>query len=561
MFRVAVSLRCPRIKLANARMTTVVARPVSQIPQPSNRLPNRSKPNKTIERTKECDVLAAQNERFLKKICKRMTHLIALNSRVGVEPNTMLEQILEFTRELEERNIKFNHTVYLSLLIAYTRVDAKEEILSLFDRMDADNCKPSPEFFDKALHSTKNSHWTQFSKRVLDMRFQAEILDKMQHFGIRRTEKTYKVLFESMSNNYEPERALDTLEYMERVDKVTPSLACYRSVIDLCIRSDEPTLAFQLLQKAARSSAFDIHEEHLRMSVLRCAALNDSYKIVKECWQTAVMTKKFRPDDGTIHHVLRIASRFKDSHLASDVVQTLDLLGYPYRESHFTLLMEAFASTTDVRKCFLLLNSMRKTGVTPNKNTAKAIAHRLAVDKNAVERAQVVLDSLAAEKSLDVVAFNVVIHALAYHGLFDDAISVYTKASQLNVEPTVETLDSVLDACIHAADVSTGVQVYEEEKKRGIRPTASTMSKMVTLICTQDCYEEAFKYLEEMKDMGLIPLRGCYYKLVKKLAFANDPRLDLAIEDMRACGYEPSSHLETYVEKSTEYWNNVSEIQ
>ncbi|KAG0172320.1 hypothetical protein DFQ29_008429 [Apophysomyces sp. BC1021] len=479
-----------------------------------------------------------------------MTHLTNFASVARIQPDAMLRQILEFTNELKARNIKFNKTVYLSLLIAYTRVNAKDEVLSLFDQMAAENFKPSPEFFDKALN---------FSKRTLDMGLQAEILDRMQQFGVRRTEKTYKVLLEAMCDNYEPERALDTLDYMEEVDKLTPSLAAYRCVIDLCVRSDEPTLAFQLLQKAAKSNEFKVHEEHLSLTVLRCAALNDAYKIVKECWQTAVITKKYQPDDGTIHHVLRIASRFKDSQLASDVVQALDHLGYPYRESHFTLLMEAFASTTDVRKSFLLLNAMRKTGVIPNKKTARAIAHRLGIDKNAIEQAQEVLHGLAAENCLDIAAFNVVIHGLACHGLFDDAMSVYNSAARLGVEPDVETLDSVLDACIHAGEVSTGVQIYNLQRDHGIQPTVSTMSKMVTLICTQDSYEDAFKYLEEMKDMGFIPQRGCYFKLIKRLAYVNDPRLQMAIDDMKACGYETSGHLGTFIENSTEYWNNVPE--
>ncbi|KAG0184995.1 hypothetical protein DFQ28_010134 [Apophysomyces sp. BC1034] len=444
-----------------------------------------------------------------------MTHLTNFASVARIQPDAMLRQILEFTNELKARNIKFNKTVYLSLLIAYTRVNAKDEVLSLFDQMAAENFKPSPEFFDKALN---------FSKRTLDMGLQAEILDRMQQFGVRRTEKTYKVLLEAMCDNYEPERALDTLDYMEEVDKLTPSLAAYRCVIDLCVRSDEPTLAFQLLQKAAKSNEFKVHEEHLSLTVLRCAALNDA-----------------------------------DSQLASDVVQALDHLGYPYRESHFTLLMEAFASTTDVRKSFLLLNAMRKTGVIPNKKTARAIAHRLGIDKNAIEQAQEVLHGLAAENCLDIAAFNVVIHGLACHGLFDDAMSVYNSAARLGVEPDVETLDSVLDACIHAGEVSTGVQIYNLQRDHGIQPTVSTMSKMVTLICTQDSYEDAFKYLEEMKDMGFIPQRGCYFKLIKRLAYVNDPRLQMAIDDMKACGYETSGHLGTFIENSTEYWNNVPE--
>lgn len=261
------------------------------------------------------------------------------------------------------------------------------------------------------------------------------------------------------------------------------------------------------------------------------------------------MDYNFKPDEGVCLHVLDLAGKHGDPQLAGDVIRVLGEEGYTYRECHFSPLIESFASTGDIASTFQVFTAMRKVGVIPNKKIALPIAHKLGRDKNAVRKARNILEEMAKTEGqeVDISAFNLIVHAFAFNKEYDEAISMYSRTKEFGVQPNTETLDATLDACIHCKDASLGTMIYHEQLSRGIKATATTLSKMVTLMCTQEDYEDAFKYLERMKKLHLIPLRGCYFKLVKTLSAANDPRLEMAIDDMKAYGYNLSNHMEEYM--------------
>lgn len=267
-----------------------------------------------------------------------------------------------------------------------------------------------------------------------------------------------------------------------------------------------------------------------------------------------------KPDEGLLLYILNIAGKHSDPKLATEAIKIVGESGYPYREAHFMPLIEAFVSTGDYKNTFQVFSAMRNVGVIPNKKTALPVAYKLGKDKNAIIQAKEALESC---KNVDVAAFNLVIHSLAYNKENEEAIRLFRNADQLGVTPNSETLDAALDACIHSKDAELGKSIYEQLTDDGIEATVTTLSKMVTLMCTQEDYEDAFVYLEKMKQLDMIPLRGCYFKLVKTLTRARDSRVSMALEDMKVYGYELSRHLTDFMEigekiklKEQEYADN-----
>lgn len=256
-----------------------------------------------------------------------------------------------------------------------------------------------------------------------------------------------------------------------------------------------------------------------------------------------------KPDLGLCNYAMVVAARLEDPHLAYDILHTIQDLGYPYSEHHFCCLLEAFASTLDMKNTFLVFNTMRKAGIAPSIATSSSVAQKLGNDMNAIHRAKEALRSI---ENVDIVAFNLVIHAYAYNGNFEESMSTFAMAKELNVIPNIDTLNSLLDACIHAREPDNGVSILNLFEKNGIQPTTATLSKMIVLMCTKEHFEDAFIYLEKIKEMGNIPYRGSYYRLIKKLAASNDPRISMAIEDMKACGYSLSPYLQQYIDDKEE---------
>ncbi|CAO3637007.1 unnamed protein product [Cunninghamella echinulata] len=476
------------------------------------------------------DLLVSQVEDKLKRLLDE-----ASLGNVEESGLTFLKEVFKHKQQLKANNILPTVSIYEMELSAYTKLNDSQKMVYLLEEMDMEGVKPSRVFYHKYLY---------FAAKTGDSVLQAKILERMEAEGIYKTVKTYGFMILCMRNNLELERALDTIEAMEKLQLI-PSLNSYLVVIDLCILANEPSLAYNMLKKAEETYELTERQNHYYMGILRCAVLSDDLKVVQENWNMVVKEKKMKPDLGLCNYAIVAAAKLDDPHFAYDILHTIHELGYPYSDHHFCCLLESFASTLDMKNTFLVFNAMRKAGITPTKATSSSVLQKLGNDMNAIFRAR---EALKSVENVDIVAFNLVIHAFAYNGNFDEAMSTFAMAQELNITPDIDTLHSLLDACVHARNVDHGVSIYQLFEKRGIQPTTATLSKMIVLMCTQESYEDAFVYLEKIKESGDIPLRGAYYRLIKKLAASNDPRIDMAIEDMKACGYSLSPYLKEYMD-------------
>ncbi|KAI8372512.1 hypothetical protein EDC96DRAFT_542042 [Choanephora cucurbitarum] len=451
-----------------------------------------------------------------------------------------LRRILQLADELRQNSIKFDHETYEHILSAYAKARQPTKILMLQKQMDGNNVKPSREFYQKAL---------MLAAHEGDSVLQSKIIHHMEQTGYPKTTKIYFLLILCMRETLEFERALDTLDQMKR-EKVPVSLSIYSILFDMAISLKDPAIACQMLKEAEQLKEFDQTKSKFNyMELLRLAALCDDIDVVRTIWDKA---EGSRPDEGLLLYVLNLASKHGDTKLATNAMKVIGEQGFVYKECHFAPLVETFAATGEVSNAFQLFTAMRKVGVTPTRQSAMPLVRRLGQDKNAVLRAkQVLLEQHTAQQGkIDVVALNLVIHALAYNKENEEALELYEQSKSMDVIPNSETLDAVLDACIHTKNTELGTKVYKEFLEDGIRPTANSLSKMVALMCTQEeDFEGAFMYLEEMKKLELVPLQGCYYKLVKLLSRTHDPRLEMALDDMKAYGYSISNHLIEYVER------------
>ncbi|KAI8365593.1 hypothetical protein BD560DRAFT_401995 [Blakeslea trispora] len=479
-----------------------------------------------------CRYYTSENA-LLKDINQKMFVVINQAAAADLGSQITLKRVLQLAQELRQNNVKFNHETYEHILSAYSKAGQPSKIKMLQKQMDSHHIKPTRDFYHKAL---------MLAARSGDSVLQSDILHHMEQTGYPKTTKIYSLLILCMRESLELEHALDTIDLMKR-EKVPISLSIYATLFDMAITLRHPKIAYQILNEAQQLKQFDTQKNEFSYSeLLRLATLCDEIDIVRDMWDKAT-----KPDEGLLLYILNLASKYGDTKLASHVIRVIGEQGYTYRECHFAPLIETFTATGDISNAFQLFEAMRKVGVIPNKETAMPLAHRLGHDKNAIAKAK---EALLASHPIDVVALNLVIHALAYNKENEEALMLYEQSKQLQVTPNSETLDAVLDACIHTKDIERGTRLYNEVLSRGIKPTASSLSKMVTLMCTQEeNYEGAFVYLEKMKKLDIVPFHGCYYKLVKVLSKMQDPRLEMALDDMKAYGYPVSTHLEAYIER------------
>ncbi|MQL70637.1 hypothetical protein Taro_002931 [Colocasia esculenta] len=100
----------------------------------------------------------------------------------------------------------------------------------------------------------------------------------------------------------------------------------------------------------------------------------------------------------------------------------------------------------------------------------------------------------------DIVSWNSMITGLAFNGLASDAISVYQKMKEANVEPNDLTFIGLLSACTHAGLIELGFKFFESMKvDYNIAPKVEHSACIVDLLCKSGRLEDAFKFVGEME--------------------------------------------------------------
>lgn len=247
-----------------------------------------------------------------------------------------------------------------------------------------------------------------------------------------------------------------------------------------------------------------------------------------------------------------LSAKLGSPRLGSQVLEEMGNNDMAYSEHHLAALLQAFSMSGDLKGAFSMLPIMESAGISTRKETALPILHQLGTNVTSIEKAIYLLKELHSEgKGVHVVAFNSVLYAAAKAKRLDLVKETFSLVSLFGIKADIDTYNCLLDASIFTANWEYGNHVWNLIKQAKVKPNSTSYSKMVVLCCTQDDYEDCFRYLEEMKYFEYVPLRGCYQVLIKKLASARDDRVHIALEDMRASGYEVPPAISALVASSS----------
>jgi pentatricopeptide repeat protein len=231
----------------------------------------------------------------------------------------------------------------------------------------------------------------------------------------------------------------------------------------------------------------------------------------------------------------------------------MDVRKLTLQKLHFSPLTRAYVNVNDIKNAMESLNIMRQAGFQVNlfDTTSTGIYSLIRKNRKTIDQAYYCLEELRKEgKVVDVSALNVVIAACSniskrnrYRRDVDmiRALETYKAAEKLGVKPNVETFSSLLLVCLYAKRRDLADQLWKEMLELEIFPTILTYSRMISVICTQNDYEEAFVYLEEMKAKNLLPPRDVYEKIIKRCVHHGDTRALLALEEAESFGHKFSS--------------------
>jgi len=240
-------------------------------------------------------------------------------------------------------------------------------------------------------------------------------------------------------------------------------------------------------------------------------------------------------------NVLNTAARHKDPTLATDVVRLLTSRTSKLDVHHYEALISAYAKSSDLKTSLQILSIMKKARLEPTEATTRPIFEGLTKAEKLPSQASKILQLLAKHgQAIPVAAVNVMIEASIAQGDLKEAIKQYKVLHEICPSgANTATFNTLLQGCSKSSgNKDLAMFLASEMAAFGIRPDVLTYDRLVLVCLTEDDYEDAFRYLEEMKAMfeGSELRPGTFNALIKKCVAAGDKRTWGLLEEMHSRG-------------------------
>ena len=202
---------------------------------------------------------------------------------------------------------------------------------------------------------------------------------------------------------------------------------------------------------------------------------------------------------------------------------------------------------------------MSKAGLEPDSSSTRPLYLYLSSSEDLPSQGWKVLHELHEHgHAVPIAAINVVIEASMSVGHIDEAVGLYKQLHTLcESGANTETFNVVLQGCSHRKSKDLAMFLASEMAALGVKPDQLTYDRLILACLSEDDYEDAFLYLEEMKaaadlkgNEGWWVRSGTATALVKRCVTHGDDRAWLMLNEMDKKGYSKSGRLRTWAEQN-----------
>ncbi|KAJ7132806.1 hypothetical protein C8R43DRAFT_1239561 [Mycena crocata] len=428
--------------------------------------------------------------------------------------------------EMRDKGIAPNIYTYNTLLRALAHGGYASQTLAVLEDMVSVGIPPNAMSFNHIIHAHRTENTS-----ILPV-----VLQKMDELGVVPNAATYTLLITRFVDDQNLEVALQYLQAME-AHNLLPEVAAAQAVIILAANQGYPRLAVDLAISFESTSVRKV-EDSVWLACLHSSGADLYAEGVLKSWYTLVTDLAVSPDEGLCTLVLHTAARNGLPDLATDALRVLKLLQVPWKEYHLAPLFEAFCRAERFHEAFSSLPIMRQTDIIPTVHTALPIVQLVHQKPEIIDDLWAVLRKMQEEgKSVDIAIFNALLQASVSIAPLTRALADYNTLKSYGLRPNAETFHVFIDGCISANNIAYGELAFRQFKEAGTLLDRDVFGKMISLHLTQDTYDDAFLYLEEMQNAGHVPAPHLYEAIAEKCATVGDPRFSMALDEMTEVGH------------------------
>lgn len=261
--------------------------------------------------------------------------------------------------------------------------------------------------------------------------------------------------------------------------------------------------------------------------------------------------------------VLNLAARYSDPGLATSAMRILSSRRAALAPYHYEALITAYAGFGDLITAFRLLTIMTKAGVEPTPSTTRPLFLHLSQDPTLPKYAWQTLEQLFDDgHAVPIAAVNVVLESFIAVNQFEDALKMYMKLHTIcEAGPDTETFNVLFQGSTRANRKDASMFLASEMHALGIPADNLTYDRLILVCLHQTDYEDAFRYLDEMVQVGADRVeegtgrvgwwmrKGTAHEMVKTCVKFVDDRVWDVLKGMKKRGMSTES-LENWVQNT-----------
>ncbi|KAJ5052330.1 uncharacterized protein L3040_002082 [Drepanopeziza brunnea f. sp. 'multigermtubi'] len=344
-----------------------------------------------------------------------------------------------------------------------------------------------------------------------DYLLRAEIMQEMKERWLGLSPEGWHSLVVGLIRDRQYEVAMDKLEEMHSEGIIVLPWLYDIFLFRLC-EADELDEAFKLLKYRFDNSRNEILPT-MWYYLLDMFSKDLHYEGTKYIWKRRVDTENLVLSDGICLSALNLAARYADPELATSVIRILSSRKSPLTAFHYEALLAAYAGAGDLKTAFRVLVIMTKAGLQTDASTTRPLFLTLSKSRDLAAKAWVELEELTHDSHvLPVAAANVVIEATIHTGQVEKAVELYKRLHDIcKSGPDTETFNALLQGTSRHDRKDLSMFLAGEMQALGIKPDYLTYDRLILACLKHDDYEDAFRYLEEMVDVGADQPDGGWY--------------------------------------------------
>ena len=361
-----------------------------------------------------------------------------------------------------------------------------------------------------------------------DYLLRQRILEELRQRWFSLTKDGWHDVVAGLIRDRQLELALDTLDQMQKEGTQVDSWLSDLMIYTLC-SAEEIDSAVNLMQHRISSGELYISAT-LWYYLLDTASRALHHRGTLFAYRARVESSYLNPPAGICINILSTAARHGDVYLATSVLRILGRRsGNPVQLHHYEALLETYMTAKDIRTSFTLLTIMAAAGHPPTEASTRPIFTYLRQSPGLVATAVSILEELCAQdRQIPLQALNVIMEGHIFHRDLASALSIYKTLHKFgdSLNPNTATFDLLFRGCTQAARKDLAMFLASEMVALKVEPDRLTYDRLV-LVClnSENSIDDAWRYFEEMCDLGWWPRDGTVTALARRACERGDQRI------------------------------------